>query len=387
MFDKYKAKEITRIYMEKYAQLKRLLELKNHPQNIKDEDLKLDSLLNLYIEPTNRCNFNCIFCARENMDREFDMLNMDSFKKTINSLPKGTYITMTGHGEPTINVHIYEMIEYASSKGMFVSLITNASTLNKVNRERLINSGISRIQLSFEALDKKTNEAIMPGSVFERELLNMLKLIKEIRILKKSIYISISRVIIEQSKKFSEATKEFWEKMPIDNYYEGAWLSLQNESAMFENKFSDIDYRPCAIPWTDMQVNANGEVTACIQDWSSKCVIGNINDQSLMDILNNQKALQFRRAILTGDWDYLESIGYGGCKNCNTWTDEVNGDIKGTLNCSLMLRTGLVINEISGERPENIEFLEHAISVLESGETDLIQVLMNGEKNEEERNL
>lgn len=47
------------------------------------------------------------------------------------------------------------MIKYASAKGMVISLITNASALNESNRKKLINSGISRIQLSFQALDKK----------------------------------------------------------------------------------------------------------------------------------------------------------------------------------------------------------------------------------------
>lgn len=384
MFDKYKANEITRIYMDKYAQLKIVSRLLDTGGEYNDEKIfELKSLLNIYIEPTNRCNFNCIFCARENMNREFDMLNMDSFKRTIDSLPKGSYITLTGHGEPTLNVHIYDMIEYASEKEMFVSLITNASTLNETNRKKLIASGISRIQLSFEALDKKTNEEIMPGSIFERELLNMLNLIYDIRKARADIYISISRVITEESEKYAKATKKFWERMPIDNYYEGAWLSLQNDSAMFEKyTMSDSDYRPCAIPWTDMQINANGDVTACIQDWSSKYCLGNINNQPLMEILNSEKAILFRKAILTGDWAYLDSIGYSGCKKCNTWTEEVNGNIYGMMKCSLPIRMGLVINEISGDRPENTEFLEKAIDVLESGETDLIHVLMDGEDNE-----
>lgn len=56
MFDKYKAKDITISYMEKYAQLKHLLELKEHPERITEEDLKINQFLNIYFEPTNRCN-------------------------------------------------------------------------------------------------------------------------------------------------------------------------------------------------------------------------------------------------------------------------------------------------------------------------------------------
>lgn len=47
MFDKYKAKDITISYMEKYAQLKHLLELKEHPEKITEEDLKNDYFFKL----------------------------------------------------------------------------------------------------------------------------------------------------------------------------------------------------------------------------------------------------------------------------------------------------------------------------------------------------
>lgn len=374
MFDKYRAVDITKMYMEKYAQLKKLNELAKCPEKITDEDLRLDSLLNIYIEPTNRCNLNCAFCARENMDRDYDMLDVESMKKTIDSLPQGSYITMTGNGEPTINVKLYEMITYASQKGMFVSLITNASLLNENNRKKLIESGVSRIQLSFQALDKKTNESLMQGSIFERELLNMLKLIRDIREKNAPIYISISRVDLPESAEFAEVTKKFWEKMPIDNYYEGKLLSLQNDSKMF--KKVDEEYRPCADPWISLKIAANGSVAGCIQDFSCKYVMGNINEKPLGEIINSNEAIKFRKAMLIGDWDYLETIGYGGCRYCNTWQKSVNYNIEGAMQDSIPIRMGLVIDEISSERPENVDFLDKAIACLENGQVDLIHELM-----------
>ena len=48
MFDKYRANSITRNYNE--------------------DDLKIENVLNIYFEATNRCNLNCLFCARENIE-------------------------------------------------------------------------------------------------------------------------------------------------------------------------------------------------------------------------------------------------------------------------------------------------------------------------------
>ena len=345
MFDKYKAKDITISYMEKYAQLKHLLELKEHPEKITEEDLKINQFLNIYFEPTNRCNLNCAFCARENMEREFDMLEFDAFKRTIDSLPRGTYITMTGNGEPTLNVCIYDMIKYASAKGMVISLITNASALNESNRKKLINSGISRIQLSFQALDKKTNEEIMKGSLYERDLLNMLKLIQEIRLAKKEIYISISRVDIPETAEYKAVTRYFWDVMGIDIFYVGSLLSLLSVSILF--------------------------------------VVGDLIDfNTLMEIVNNIEAIKYRKALLIGDWDYLDSIGYSGCRYCNTWGSIVRQDIKGILENNIPVRMGLVIQEIAADKPENIEFLNKAVDCLEAGKIDLISELMECEQDE-----
>lgn len=78
MFNKYKANTITNIYLNKYAELKHMLEIKNN--EISDKELQINSLLNIYIEPTNRCNFNCVFCARENMSRKCMKIDFDVFK-------------------------------------------------------------------------------------------------------------------------------------------------------------------------------------------------------------------------------------------------------------------------------------------------------------------
>lgn len=151
---------------------------------------------------------------------------------------------------------------------------------------------------------------------------------------------------------------------------------MQNESKMFHKVKTNIQYLPCANPWISAQINADGNVTACGLDWSAKYVLGNVKKQSLKDIQNSSEAIKFRRALLVGDWDYLENIGYGGCKDCNTWRKEVKGSIPGVMESSLPVRLGLVIHELSGDRPADTEFLEQAIALLESGETDLIHTLM-----------
>ena len=372
MYDKSRALDITKLYLSKYDELKNVLSAQNAevPQ---DEFLRLNSLLNVYIEPTNRCNLSCIFCARENANRSLQTMSLQAFQNAMRGIPRGSYITLTGNGEPLINPEIYQMIKYASDAGMFVSIITNASPLNSENQDKLIESGVSRIQASFQSLDKSAYETVMRNAKFERSLTNLLEFIQKVRDRKAKIYISISMVEVKESKPFAEASKRFWAKLPIDNYYEGALLSLQTESGAYEdtNKGMGEVYKVCANPWIDAKINADGSVNPCVQDFSGKYTLGNINERPLTEILNSEKALRFRRAVLTGDMDFLDSIGYH-CGKCNTWTSQVGGSISGFLETSFPIRLGLVTNEVAGDRPQDTAFLERVLKYLRSGGTDIL---------------
>lgn len=157
----------------------------------------------------------------------------------------------------------------------------------------------------------------------------------------------------------------------LDKYRSNGITRLYMEKYTMECE----NYRTCASPWITVKVNADGSVNSCPQDFSGKYCIGNIKEKTLSEILNSRKALDFRKASLLGDLEYLDQIGYC-CKDCNTWRKEVNGNIQGVMESSLPVRLGLVIHELSGDRPADTEFLERAIALLESGETDLLHTLM-----------
>lgn len=379
MFNKYRAIDITRLYMEKSEQLHRLSMLVKSGEPISDKELQIDSFLNIFFEPTNRCNLNCYFCARNSIKRDFSMLDFETFKNGLSGLPKGSYLSLFGNGEPTLNVHLYDMVKYACEQGMFVSVTTNATALNEVNRKKLMNSGVSRVQFSFQSIDKEEDEQIMRGIKFRQALLNILYFIYDVRKNKKPIYISISRVKIDETKPHADVTRKFWEKMPIDNYYEGELLSLQTDSNMYRVSISDTDtvYKPCSNPWTCVKINANGDVNPCVLDFSSKFVLGNIQNDSLINILNSPLAIEFRRALLTGDMHYLDKIGYH-CGKCNAWGTKIKGNLDDAIQYHLPLVLGTVINEIAADRPSDTAFLEKAMAFLESGNEDIVHGLMEG---------
>ena len=106
-------------------------------------------------------------------------------------------------------------------------------------------------------------------------------------------------------------------------------------------------------------------------DYDSLYIIGNVNNEPLDKIINSEKAIRFRKAVLTGDMDFLDSIGYH-CGRCNSWTSQIGGSISGFLETSFPIRLGLVTNEVAGDRPRDTAFLERVLEYLRSGGSDIL---------------
>jgi len=60
----------------------------------------------------------------------------------------------------------------------------------------------------------------------------------------------------------------------------------------------------CVHPWAFMNVDVDGDVLGCCQDWSHEMIIGNIEDATFQEIYNSPKYRELRRQILDGSYMY-----------------------------------------------------------------------------------
>ena len=113
---------------------------------------------------TNRCNYHCSYCFGK-FDGQKDPSLADAQKIirniadyfTQNNIKDGR-INFAG-GEPTLYEHLDELIDYASSLGLSVSIVTNGSLLTP---ERIYSwqGKVSCIGISIDSIDDTTNIAI-----------------------------------------------------------------------------------------------------------------------------------------------------------------------------------------------------------------------------------
>ena len=371
MIDKETIRQIMTAYGKGYAEMTEVLHAWESGKKPDNDFFRLENLPGrIFIEPTNRCNKNCIYCARHSMVRNFSSLSLNDFKRAVSGVSSGNYITFAGNGEPLLNPQTTKMISYASQKGLLVGIICNGSRLVGKTAHALIEAQPNRVQISFDAVDKAVfNESYRfpkGGNSYESTLLKILNFILlERTTYRKGLFITIASVLTENVMAVREKSRAFWESLPVDNYYEGPLLSLQTNSGLMDKIARKKQaWKVCVNPWASVKINADGKVNPCIQDFSSQYIIGNIKERPLKEIINSKKAIDFRKAIFFKDIDFLKKIGYN-CHNCNTWKSDVQHDIKGYLEEAYPITYGLMVKEASAGsfvEPKKMEALENAIA-------------------------
>jgi len=123
-------------------------------------------------EVTQRCKMNCVHCRASARADFNDDLTTAQCKKIIKSVAdyNRCVLIFTG-GEPLERNDIFDLIDYAGSHGLAVSLATCGYNFDDKIAQRLKNSGVLTLSFSIDSPDAKTNDDFRrtPGA-FEKTL-------------------------------------------------------------------------------------------------------------------------------------------------------------------------------------------------------------------------
>jgi MoaA/NifB/PqqE/SkfB family radical SAM enzyme len=140
----------------------------------------------IMIEVEPRCNLNCQACFNRNsfarMDRSLSpSLETSLLKEIIDEIArlKIRRIRFTG-GEPLLRPDIYDLLDYAKSKGLRVDLNSNGILIDEIAAKKL-NGLINSILISFQGMGKIGDEAVGKEGATQlkiKALLNLKKFTK-----------------------------------------------------------------------------------------------------------------------------------------------------------------------------------------------------------------
>jgi len=266
------------------------------------------------IENTNACNADCTFCPHKMMSRKTGIMDMDLTRRIIDECKDLgiDYVAIYGFGEPLLDPHFFERVEYAKWKGISrVITNTNAMYLNNEKTRKILESGIDEVYISFDAATEETYKKIRPGLSFrtvEQNVLNLVKEKKQRSSDKPEIILSFveSSVNKQEAKRFIQKWTNMADNISISIIHN--WTG-DIESNNKDNIGSRRD--ACRLLWTDMVISWNSEVPLCCNDYENRIILGNIKHQSIKEIWGGKELRKIRGSHIQGNFKEVSL-----CANC-----------------------------------------------------------------------
>lgn len=245
----------------------------------------------IYIELSNYCNLNCVFCTPK--DKFNRRLTLDQYIHIFNQAKEYTKeVCLHVLGEPLIHPNIYEILKYTNQSDCKIMISTNGRVLPKM--EDIFNYRIDTFNISLHSTyDMNDDKRIQ----FLYELLEFIKKYQD-----KYTSVFHLRLWANTNEKIKEANDKI--KAFLFKYYnynseifdrirlkERVILTYENEFEWPNLNNDEYSDGYCLGGKTHIGILANGTVVLCCLDASGNTNLGNIFDQSLKDILNKEKYL------------------------------------------------------------------------------------------------
>lgn len=301
-------------------------------RNKLSESIPLSTPYLVQIFPVYGCNFKCNYCIHS-IDKskrayvtEKKVMDYELYKKCIDELcdfpEKIKMLRFAGTGEPLLHNDIVRMVNYAVKKEVAssIDIVTNGELLKPELSKALVDSGLSRIRISTQGVNaKKYKQTIGTEFDFDKFIENLTYLYENKE--NTQIYIKVIDCALDNDdeQKFFEIFGDLCDVIAIENVIPA--ISQIDYSRTIERKDINLtqngvdvtDIEVCAQPFYLMQINPDGNIAPCCA-METAYIAGNCKSQSLIEIWNGKKFIDFRK-------DQLRKIKnkYSVCRTCQQY--------------------------------------------------------------------
>ena len=270
--------------------------------------------LTLNLATTNICNAKCIFCAYRYLTLPKGFMCDGIFKKAVKDFIAvgGGRIDFTPNtGEPLLDPKLLERIRYCRNFPEIrkIEFTTNGILLHKIDNQALIRSGVNEIIISIGGINRESYCRVVGVDKFEEVILGITNLYRANKECGKPVKITVS-LRTDQELKNIKAEAVFKKILKIANisyiYNYHSWGGkIRAEDLRGPMRFNDPKQRqyPCCKLYGGLTVYWNGDVTVCgcsDVNSTSELMLGNITDNSLIDLWRGGKLRNIRRDFRNG---------------------------------------------------------------------------------------
>jgi len=263
--------------------------------------------LNIDIELSAICNLKCPFCFLANKNYKSKSKLFMDFDLAIDIIKQANKIGVPAlkfnwRGEPTLHPFFSEIIKYARKTKQFYELLVNTNgNIPNQSIEGLFYC--TKVMFSVDSFNKETYKKMRcRGNL--NEVIHTIKLLID----RGHENIWVRRVINENNKneKFAKKAREiFKNKVFVSEHY------AYERAKDYKLKANRVY---CGYPSQRLTITTAGDVFPCCVDYNQTMPLGNIKDNSIEKIWNDEKINLIRDCLKTNNipakWQ---------CKNCTSY--------------------------------------------------------------------
>ncbi|OCL89947.1 radical SAM/SPASM domain-containing protein [Arcobacter porcinus] len=265
--------------------------------------MKINKFRKVHIELTNICNLKCTFCPpklhpNKIMDLElFDRLNLE-LKEFTNEL---AYHIV---GDPLVLGNLNEYLNISKKHNLKVNITTTANNISNRHYETLLNKTIKQINFSLNSYNANSHK-----KSFQDYLEPILNFVKYAQEQNHEYFINFRIWNLDEEKSAKEFNKKVFDSLNIffgidlniDEIYENRPKNIRVARKIFIN-FDEYFVWPslkneivsksgfCHGLSSHFGILSNGAVVPCCLDLDASINLGNIENKSIKEILNSNRA-------------------------------------------------------------------------------------------------
>lgn len=254
------------------------------------------------VETTAKCNLYCPMCPRETHRQPKEDMTSAIFEKLVSESGRSAeHMMLIGLGEPLLDPKIFDRIAFCERHQVSTLLSTNGTLLDEEAANKLLDTPIQHVTLSFDGATKESYEYYRKGARFEKVRDNFVRFARLKHQRKSKVQVVAQMVRMERNANEVDDFVRFWSAVPgVDQV-----RVKEDETNVLATTsgHAGADWKhPCHYLWRGpMYVKHNGDVYPCCQSYMlDGAPVGNIGAEPLEQIWNSPAMQHMRRLHVKG---------------------------------------------------------------------------------------
>ena len=280
----------------------------------------------LHLDMNQECNYKCPHCIIGHLEevKEFysgNYLNFEDFKNIVDQGAEYNCPSLSpqGNNEPFLIKNLHEYILYAHKKGFIdIMLNNNGSALTEKRSRQLLDSGLTRLRFSLDAIDNETYKNVRVGSIHMDKVKKNIETFLNLK--EKGGYklpiVGVSFCKLRQNEHEVDKFIDYW-KDKVDLISIQKFMPPTPNKEKYKEYYSSDQYLEaplekfnCVQPFQRLVIK-NDYIYPCCVSFNKDLVLGSIKNTKIVDAWQSNKMEELRQIHKEGKFKKNKT-----CKTC-----------------------------------------------------------------------